>query len=346
MVLAAAASPDIVLLFAAAGLLLYVASRAAVDALTVTADPSPGRMAVAQWMPVAWLALLATGAGHAEVGVGVAMATSVAALALNLGVLVLLAPPENPDPSPAPVSDPDPAPVPAGRAWPFVIPAALLALLAGFSGFLNVLHALMLLVLGGCVLAVWQSGPTDDAAPLPPARRRVRPVQLLLAIALAGVGAWIGFQGILIADSRTRVATAGLIAAAVMSPLLVLPALGAGAVASQNGRTGHVMATLVGITLLNLCLLLPAVVLLGAARQLILAWRGGTRELAELLAAVRPMPFPIGVWRVDTVLLIVLGLLLVPISLGRWSLKKGEGIALALGYVAYLLVSTAIAVRL
>jgi Ca2+/Na+ antiporter len=58
------------------------------------------------------------------------------------------------------------------------------------------------------------------------------------------------------------------------------------------------------------------------------------------------MPFPLAAWRVDTVLLIVLGLLLIPVSLGRLTLRKPEGVALAVLYAAYLLVSTALAIRM
>src|SRR5688500_14483094 len=125
--MAAHSPPDIVFLFAGAGLVLYVASRAAVDALTATRDPRPGRMALGQWMPIAWSALLATAAGHAEIGVGLVFATSVAALGLNLGVLTTLVPPMA-------------APPTTARGWPFVLPAALLPLLAGFKASLNLLH--------------------------------------------------------------------------------------------------------------------------------------------------------------------------------------------------------------
>jgi hypothetical protein len=343
--LAAGAPPDIVLLFAGSGLVLYVASRAGVDALTPTADPAPGKMAFAQWLPIAWLALLASLRGHSEVGFGVAMATSVAALALNLGVLVLMAPGANPE---GEVAIAPAGAAPAARAWPFVVPAALLAFLAGFTGFLNFFHALMLLLLGACVLAVWRVRPPDDAIPIARSahRRRIRPIQLVLAIALGGVGAWLALQAILVADAKTRVATSGLIAAAVMSPLLVLPMLGAGAIAVQNGRMSSVIASLVGVALLNVCCLLPLIVVCDYAHSAYVAWHGGMHDWRTLLAQLKPTAYPLAVWRVDTILLVVLGLLLVPVSLGRWTLKKAEGLCLALGYVAYLLVSAALAVRL
>jgi len=87
--------------------------------VTAIRDPSPGRMAVAQWMPIAWTALLATAAGRADIGLGVTFATSVAALGLTLGTLLLLS--THPDSS-----------LPNASAWPLVVPAAMLTFMAGY----------------------------------------------------------------------------------------------------------------------------------------------------------------------------------------------------------------------
>ena len=54
----------------------------------------------------------------------------------------------------------------------------------------------------------------------------------------------------------------------------------------------------------------------------------------------------LAVWRVDTALLIVFGLLLIPVSLGRLTLRKAEGLALAILYAVYLVISTAMVIRL
>jgi Ca2+/Na+ antiporter len=325
--------PDIVFLFAGAGLVLYAASRAAVDALTPTADPEPGRMALGQWMPIAWAALLSTAAGHSEIGVGLVFATSVAALALDLGVLTMLVPAmESP-----PVS---------ARAWPFVLPAALVPLLAGFKSSLNLLHAAMMLALGLAIVVVWNT-PTE---PAPVARgwrrRRVRGWQLLIAILLGAVGSWLAYQAVMAADAKTRVATSGLIAAAVVAPLLALPMLGTGAIAGNNGRMAAVIGNFAGVVLLNLCLLLPLVIFTAYARQAIVVWRGGTHEMLALWEQLKPIGFPLGVWRIDNVLLVVLGMMMIPISLGRWTLDRGEGVALTFGYIAYLIASAASVVRL
>ena len=335
MILVAVSVPDVVFLFTSAGLVLYVSSRAAADAVTSISDPCPGKLALAQWMPIAWTAMLAALIGRLDVAIGVAFATSVAALGLGIGTLLIIAP--RPDTS-----------TPRAGAWPFVIPAALLVLLAGFRAALTWWHAVMMLVLGVAVCAVWNSKQsskqTQCSEPTDPPVRRA--IQLLLAIALGGVGAWLILNATRIADERTRVATGGLIATAILGPLLVLPLLGVGAFAAQHGRTGSGMAGMVGFVLLNLCLLVPLIVLLGYARNLWIAWAQGVRGFDALLEHWRPIPFPLAVWRVDTVLIMVAGLLLVPVSLGRWNLGRTEGGALTLGYVAYLVVSTLIAIRI
>lgn len=367
------ATTDVVFLFAAAGLVIYVASRAAVDALTPAGDPSPGKLAVGHWIPMAWAALLATAAGRSEVGVGIAFATSVAALGMVLGVLIC-------------ISADATGRRERSHAWPFVVPAALLALLAGFSGSLTWWHALMLLGLGACVLGVWLARRPEDeptiaahASPVavtappavetpptlpattstststsPAADKSWRGTQLLLAIALAAAGGWLAYRATTFADDRTRVATSGLVAAAVVSPLLVLPMLGTGAIAAHHGRFASATAGVVGVVLLNLCALLPLVILTHYARQVVVEWgqfqpavatTAPAAEVEEAAYQFRAVPFPLAVWRVDTVLLIVFGMLLIPVSLGRLTLRKPEGLAMAVIYAVYLVISTALAIR-
>jgi Ca2+/Na+ antiporter len=42
-------------------------------------------------------------------------------------------------------------------------------------------------------------------------------------------------------------------------------------------------------------------------------------------------------WRVDSVALLILSILLLPVSVGRWTLTRIEGMALVGLYVAYLI---------
>jgi hypothetical protein len=190
------------------------------------------------------------------------------------------------------------------------------------------------------------ASPSTSPPPPPLPQPRLAAYQFLLAIALGAAGAWLAYKAIVLADERTRVATSGLIAMAVISPLLVLPMLGTGAIAAHHGRGESATAAIVAIVQLNLFLLLPLVVLAHYVQQIWQAMRQAPiSSLGELYAGINPTPFPLAVWRVDTVLLIVLGLMLVPVSLGRWPLRRAEGLMLAFLYAAYLIMSTSIAIH-
>src|SRR4051812_39059644 len=97
---------------AVAATLLYVASRTAAAALAGRGSGRPGWRAVGHWLPIAATALVAAARGQADVAVALAFATSVCCLSFVLGVLLYLSPMHE---------------LPAMRkAWPFVLPAALL----------------------------------------------------------------------------------------------------------------------------------------------------------------------------------------------------------------------------
>lgn len=364
------AGPGLLLLIAA-GITLYIASRAAADALVGGRLASPGRMAIGHWIPIAAVALGAMVLRRSEIALGVIFATSVASLSLALGSVTFLSPPV--------------VPVPARRTWPMVLPVALLAFLAGLRGELTRWHALVFLVQGVAVAVLW-----NDRATGQPIRERERATarwfspmrfaQFALAGALAVIGAWCAVRGADVGSEATRVytevrvASAGLIAATLLGPLLVLPVLGAGVDLAHRGQSWLAVSSQVGVVLLNLCLLLPAVVLEGQFHPL-----GNTMDLVMTaldprvsspdaplpatmpattrtttvqtatdadLPSLKAVPLPLAVWRVDIVVLIALGLFLVPVALGRWSLTKGEGLGLIGGYIAYLLLSMALGVRL
>src|SRR2546423_9723802 len=95
------------------------------------------------------------------------------------------------------------------RIWPFVLPTALLALLAGFSGQLNLLHASVLAIEGVVVYQLWkdrEAASGDEAARAPiasiaesaPRSDRSRSfaiVEIALGLILAGIGAWLTIRG-------------------------------------------------------------------------------------------------------------------------------------------------------
>src|SRR3954470_12751621 len=129
------------LLMAGAAVMLYASSRVAVEASTSLEDPSPERSALGHWMPIAWVAIISACTGNFEIAVGVVLATCVAMLSLVLGLLTFLSTGET-------------HPARGVRAWPFIVPLALLLLMAGFTASLSWIHAGMLAIVGAFVLSL------------------------------------------------------------------------------------------------------------------------------------------------------------------------------------------------
>ena len=332
-------------IMALAGVALYAASRTAVGVLAGNGLGRAGWRAVGHWIPIAAVALVAAALGHPDIAVALAFASSIASLAFVLGVLTYLAPMEQP-----------PA---TRRAWPFVLPAALLPLIAGFSGQFAWVHALAMTLLGVALLAAWRDPALregDDAtvpfagAVAAPAPRPawLLAAELILALALAAVGGWAAVVGTLRASAATRVFSPGLITVAVVGPMVVLPMLNTGPVERARAQTASMASTLVAVALLNLCALLPLLTVAWYVKTGLSAPApaGAPLGLAALGGAGQALPYPLATWRVDAVVLTVLGFVLVPVSLGRWELGRGEGVGLVLGYAMYLILEAAVTVRL
>ena len=200
----------------------------------------------------------------------------------------------------------------------------------------------------------------------------MRLVQWVLAVALAvaaGRG-WSGGRRSVGTTSRLR-PSAGLLAAGVLSPLLVLPMLSSAADRAHRGRSAEACGAMVGIALLNLCALLPAVILVWYARTFAAAggWPAALAaagavpafgpvpngppaplnpvflkraQWSAAFATGRPVPLPMSLWRVDVVVLLVLGFALTPLALGRWVVGRLEGVGLVVAYAAYLLATVVV----
>jgi Ca2+/Na+ antiporter len=300
---------------------LYVACRAAINAMAPADGSQPGLRALCGWLPIVTTALGAVLLHHPEVAVAVVFGTSVANLSLLLGLINYLRPMEDTFRRP--------------RVWAFVLPAALLSLVAGFGAVLTWEHALMLLALGAAILGVWREDirnrPPSAPAPQPAPTARApwqRWLQLVLAVGLAIVAGWAAVRGTVLASQLAQMPGAALIGVSVLSPMLTLPALRTDVVLAEQGNAEAALAALIGTVLLNLCLLLPAAVLLWYVTA------GGTT--APVSDAIKGMPYPGSVWRTETVALVILGLLLAPIALGRWVLGRSAAALLVLAYAVYL----------
>jgi Ca2+/Na+ antiporter len=202
---------------------------------------------------------------------------------------------------------------------------------------------------------------------------------LLLALVLSGIAAALILRGAGVIMRAWEVPPTG-VAAELLGPIVVIPLV---ALASAPDKTSQAtkidpLARCAGVALLNLCLLLPIVALANSARDAAstssfaggwlktsAAWLNPPPQLASLqgpgaatnptaaVAAVsadasttpelRGTVMPLVTWRVDCPYLLLLTLLLVPISLGRWSLSRVEGQFLALSYFAYVLISAQVA---
>jgi Ca2+/Na+ antiporter len=334
-------------LLAVAALTLYVASRAAADALAGGDPDRPGLRALGHCVPVAVTALICLHpsmgrpgvddpvSGRPEIAVGVVFANCVACLTLVLGILAYVVPA-------APT-------LPHRKAWPFVLPAALLTLIAGFGGRLTWVHALALLILGTAVMNLWLGGAEgnetpggDISADAHPIRagglRWTRWLQLVLALALAAVGGWAAARGASLAEQSSRLLTGVVLASTVLGPLLTLPVLGGTTQVAERGHAGSAMSTLAAIVLINLCAVLPLVILahyaLTASSPAVAA--AATQPADVQAVDLRAVPFPLISWRVDSVILVVLGFMLIPVSLGRWVISRIEAGVLIFAYAFYL----------
>lgn len=334
------------ILFAGAGLAFYFAARFASDALVGARALAPGRIAIGHWIPIAVLSLLAIVFQKPEVAIGLIFATSVAAVSLAAGVVGFITPVSNIFPDRA-------------RTL-MLLPAAFAAFLVGFQGHLTDLHVEVLLGIGLVSLIVWLGAPQQV---LPAGTKIVRlhrgfsAVQLILCIALAGIGAWAALHGITTASATSENATPGVVTTMLLGPLLILPLLGNGIDLAHQGEAPMALSALVGVVLLNLCLLFPAVILEGRHHpvQRLIGW--ASASMADPIPAMQPatapasqpvdaaptpevaLAFPLAVWRVDALSLVILCLFLFPAILQLWPISRAQGFALLLGYLAYLLLS-------
>jgi len=320
--------------------LLYVASRAGVDALS-GGRTSPGRRAVGHWIPIAATGLVAVALRRADLAISVVFATSVGSLSLLVGSISII----------SPDSDAPPA---FRRLWPFALPAALLVLLVGFTGQFRWQHALVLLIEGGVLLLAWKElsvageavAAVGDVDTVPAPGRGSRRLNLALSVCLALVGAAAAVLGAERIGRDLPQISATACVVAVLGPLLVLPMLTGGAALAQKKRAWVAMTSGVGVVLLNLCLLLPMLVFLWYPVNAV-HWDPSAflhLRLSEL-GGVSPMPFAWVTWRLDSVVLVLLAFMLVPASMGRWRLQRAEGLTLIVLYGVYVLMEAAGSMR-
>jgi cation:H+ antiporter len=323
----------------------YVGSRILAEGLTgagAESGPiSPMRRGVGHWLPVAIAAVFAAARGESALALGLAFASSVACLSLALGVVTVTA------------GGAIVLPVEARRRWSLVLPAAVIVVLIGLRSRLN-WHDAVFLVIEGMVLipAITSGHPTIDPAVVRSfgnARRTpawLAPVLFFLGLILAAAAGWFAVGAARRLGAEWDLATNGLVAAMLLGPALVVPMIGSGMAVAQRGQYWAVVSSSVIFVVLNLCVLIPLVIGIAYARPPTVA--AGPLSVASTMPAPAepvnlggPLVFPMQMWRVDAILLVVLSLALLPLSMGRWTPGRGEGAALIVAFAVYLLMSAA-----
>jgi len=313
------------LLLGAGGLLVCVLLTSRL--LIKDNDRSPTRRTIVHWVPIALMCIVCTVLRQPELAIGVIFGTSVAAISSVAGFIAVVAPV-------------GPAPAMAQRVWPFLPVPALLASMIALAGSLGLVEAALLIMQGMLALLIWQTPADPGEAHLPiaaPPRFRIgadllwTAAELALLAALGILAAWVATGGATGGDQQS---TASALAATLISIVLVMPMISTGAVPALAGQGWVPITAQAGVVLANICVLLPAVILL----------HGGIRWIAHFS---QPLPtsgpiwpallFPRLTWRIDSIALVILSLPFVPLASGKLRLDYRVGGCLILAYCVYLM---------
>ena len=223
--------------------------------------------------------------------------------------------------------------------------AAMIVFVSGFNGLLTWKHGMALGVEGLVILSLWRD-PGNEAewgVPVSDANRTHVPEYVAgLAVggslALALLGGWLAVLGSLGMTHLKPNVSPGAMAASLLSLVLATPIVQSGRHLAMAGASWIPMTAQVGIVLLNLCVLLPLLAVAPYIQSIYHAFRWTARPHIDWDAVtIQATIFPLAVWRIDTVVLILLSTLLLPVAAGKWNLGKEEGVLLIAGYCIYLL---------
>jgi Ca2+/Na+ antiporter len=335
------------------GLVALFACARMLATLLPRQDSHIGLRALAYFIPIAATALISMLLGRPEIAVGIVFGTSVAALTTVVGFIALS----------GPVGDGPPR---YRRIWPFQLAAAVLVFVGGFKGTFSWREAVALATEGILLLSLWNdknewreasaqsvleeasgsSPPIPTAIPLTylPSRPRATAGEIfltLLQLALIAVVLWLGAWAVTHGTVRTSQMLHGLatsaVASSIVSLALTLPMMYGTWRLAAGGRGCGPVTTQIGIVLLNVCGLLAILIVSPyAAAHLpqLTKWSGDAMVWHPGLP--RLLLFPSPMWRIDNVILIIMGIFLLPVALGKWKLGREEGMVLIAGYFFYL----------
>ena len=316
-------------------------------------DLRPGRRAVAHWAPVAVMGVVAALLGHPEIGLGIAFGTSVAALSTIVGFLGISASVEVIPPR-------------ARRIWTFLPVVTTLAFVIGFRGQLGLVEAIILAAQGALALLVWEDAGEAWEESDAPASQRMSGGTIAMAVAgllLTAVAAWAATRGAEELSQKDMRYPTGLLASTIISVVLIMPMIGTGVPLAVEGKAWSPITAQVGLVFLNLCVLVPVVIVLpllmqkagvnaasatrpavgvGSPTTAPATTRAATQATSSdeedpSAAGPKPLLYPRTIWRIDAVTLLILSLVLLPIAMGRFKLDKQVAGWLIVTYCVYLL---------
>ena len=317
---------------------LFAAGRFLMSLAALGSD-SPLWRAFSLFVPIAFASLGAAWLGQPQLAVGIVFGASVGALTTVVGLTTLSA-------------DITAGPRRFTRLWPFAAVAAVLAFVAGFKGYFHWRDALALMVEGLLVyyMTSERAGLDNPADEWPPAvssasgESRARTgrvawltIELALIAALLTLASWAVTAGAMEVSRLNRRLSIGALAGSVIALSLVMPMTWGLWRIGAAGKAWSILTSQVVIVLLNLCCLLPALILLPYLATVFPSiFPYATDALALSDGRPRMLLFPAPVWRIDAVILMVAGIFIMPVAAGKWAIGKEEGMVLIAGYFFYL----------
>lgn len=311
-----ASAPLAAMLLGGAAVAFYFAVRAVID---VFANRPVLAMALAAILPTTAAALVAVGFGRTSAAFAVIYGAAVGSVTLVLGLGLSTR------------SEGKLVPGDVAPASGTLLPIALAVLLAGFTGSFGPLAAGLLLVAGlAILLPAWPTVTAVVATPGGPTPWPLRGLQLLLALALTAAAALLVGAGSEHVDQRAGRDLLAVSATMLAAPMIALPLVGLATAHAAAGRRAVVVAGCTAAASGLLGVVLPLTLIVAQGRVLGMELTGWA-DLAVTL--------PLRLWRVDSTVVAIVGILLLPAAARRWQPGGLEGLGLVALYVAYLVVS-------
>ncbi|MGA2498666.1 MAG: hypothetical protein ABSH20_13050 [Tepidisphaeraceae bacterium] len=224
--------------------------------------PHVTRRALGHWLPIAACVLVAVLLRHTELAVALVLGTSVAALSGVTGFLLIAGPVEQTPPFAQPV-------------WLFAPIPVVLAFVLGIRGGLGLMDAGLLFAQGVLLLVLWIEMPaTNEPSPISPTPQLPgqlawKTAELGLFLCLGAVGAWIAIRGCEQLAEVDRHYPFMATGATILSVVLAMPIVNTSWPLAASGRAWAPLTSQLGVVFLNLCVLLPAIIVFSVARPVL-----------------------------------------------------------------------------